>query len=133
MGRGRRWKLKESRAENTASLGQVSIPQSRPADRSRASNTDLPPLTPPASQASQSASPHQASPAGADGGPPFCELRNGPRSNARDKFTGRRAGERSRLKIQPPSERSEKGIGGMCIRGGLSSPSRCIHIIRACV
>lgn len=41
---------------------------------------------------------------GADGGPPFCELRNGPKSNARDKFTGRRA-ERSRFKntafVQP--------------------------------
>lgn len=39
----------ESRTENSISLGQVSIPQSRPADRSRASNTNLPPTPIPSS------------------------------------------------------------------------------------
>lgn len=63
-----------------------------------------PPLTPtPPAQRQRASQPHQASPGADGGGPPFCELRNGPRSNARDKFTGCRAGERSRLKIQPSS------------------------------
>lgn len=73
---------------------------------------------------------------GADGGPPFCELRNGPRSNARDKFTGRRA-ERSRLKNTAFVQPVKKGLHARCVLSRWPPPglwSMCARVhIRKCI